>query len=292
MVKQEMMKNLQQPQQQNQQPIANNVAMFNNQNQQRQQGAPQSQAVPPQQQQPVVIPGAGANTGAVPVPVAMPVSNQQSQNGQPQQPQMQQLPQSQPYNSQQQLPTNQNNRVTNNNNQKVSNPFGNLTRNQLSRGGPHLFNGITATEEDWRQLKLIHDEVLAAPVNLTDYTDKLTPAEKQELITALKSASTLAQVADSVITPNFYMMTKNVESTKRLIYSQVMVRQVVEKLKMGRYYATPDLLSKTTTAASTTTASTTAATSTFSTTTTDYAIRSSNATNASTAVPTTNANSR
>ncbi|KAG7916670.1 hypothetical protein KL927_003309 [Ogataea polymorpha] len=165
------------------------------------------------------------------------------------QPALQAMPQSQP----QQLPTNQNqNGRTSQSGQQFGNrmpgqplPQGQKPAMQPGGTGPRLFTGVQATEEDWRRLKAIYQEVAATPINLKDLTDEISEQEKQQIIKTIKQSQQLVLISETIIIPNFYMMTKSYEGTKKLMYSQLMIKQVLERLKNGgRFYANYELLTK------------------------------------------------
>ncbi|KAG7789224.1 hypothetical protein KL910_002922 [Ogataea haglerorum] len=165
------------------------------------------------------------------------------------QPALQTMPQGQP----QQLPTNQNqNGRTGQSGQQFGNHMpgqplaqGQKPAMQPGNTGPRLFTGVQATDDDWRRLKAIYQEVAATPINLKDLTDEISEQEKQQIIKTMKQCQQLVLISETIIIPNFYMMTKSYEGTKKLMYSQLMIKQVLERLKNGgRFYANYDLLTK------------------------------------------------
>lgn len=110
---------------------------------------------------------------------------------------------------------------------------------------PRLFNGIRATQDDWKRLKAIYRETASSPINLKDVTDSLTNTEKQQIIRLVRQLQQLMIITETVIIPNFYMLTRSYDGTKKLIYSELMIKQVLEKLKAGgRFYANLDLLTR------------------------------------------------
>lgn len=110
---------------------------------------------------------------------------------------------------------------------------------------PRLFNGIRATQDDWKKLKAIYRETASSPINLKDVTDSLTNTEKQQIVRLVRQLQQLMIITETVIIPNFYMLTKSYDGTKKLIYSELMIKQVLEKLKTGgRFYANLDLLTR------------------------------------------------
>lgn len=110
---------------------------------------------------------------------------------------------------------------------------------------PRLFNGVHATPDDWNRLKSIYQETSAAPIDLQDVTDELSESDKQAILRMMRQCQQLLMITQTVIVPNFYMLTHSYDGTKKLIYSELMLRQILDKLKTsGRFYTTVDLLTK------------------------------------------------
>lgn len=138
----------------------------------------------------------------------------------------------------QQLPTNQN-------------QFGNPMTNQMqgnqflnsNSSGAKLLPGLKATNEDWATLKEIYHETLSSPINLKDMTASLSDDDKRKVLGLAKQCKQLMILCQSIIIPNFYFLTKQRDATKRIMYSELMLKQILEKLSIsGKYVADENLI--------------------------------------------------
>ena len=138
----------------------------------------------------------------------------------------------------QQLPTNQNQFGNAMSNQMPTNQFTNT-----NSSGAKLLPGLKATNEDWAILKEIYHETLSSPINLKDMTATLSDDDKRKVLGLAKQSKQLMVLCQSIIIPNFYFLTKQRDATKRIMYSELMLKQILEKLSLsGKYVADENLI--------------------------------------------------
>lgn len=155
-----------------------------------------------------------------------------------------------------QLPTNQNqygnvmnNQMTGQNASINANmnslPNGNPVKTNTSVPGAKLLPGLKASPEDWNLLKNLYRETLSAPINLKDVTASLTDEQKTKVLALAKQSKQLMILCQSIIIPNFFFLTKQTDATKRIIYSELMLKQILEKLSMaGKFVADESLINR------------------------------------------------
>lgn len=109
--------------------------------------------------------------------------------------------------------------------------------------GAKLLPGLKATNEDWTALKEIYHETLTSPINLKDMTTTLSDDDKRKVLGLAKQSKQLMVLCQSIIIPNFYFLTKQRDATKRIMYSELMLKQILEKLSLsGKYVADENLI--------------------------------------------------
>ncbi|KAH3684426.1 hypothetical protein WICPIJ_004612 [Wickerhamomyces pijperi] len=103
---------------------------------------------------------------------------------------------------------------------------------------------VVPNEQDKIELRAILAEVSKIPIKLTDLTGQLTP--EQKAVVNSKVSNLLVPLYNLIeqLVPTFYTLTKNSEGTKKLLHMRSMVKEVLEGLKSGKYYASPELLEK------------------------------------------------
>ncbi|AOA61130.1 RNA polymerase II mediator complex subunit [Komagataella phaffii CBS 7435] len=106
-----------------------------------------------------------------------------------------------------------------------------------------LLPGIQATEEDWTNLRKVYAEALQLPIKLKNVTNEITPDQKRAVLDQAKTMIQLSITTENLI-PNFFIATKNVEGTRRLIQIKFMLKEVLESLKRNEYLATPNILQR------------------------------------------------
>ncbi|KAI5968662.1 GAL11 [Candida margitis] len=113
-------------------------------------------------------------------------------------------------------------------------------------GGPNA--GLSSllpplTDEAKLRLRQLVEEVSRNNVLLRDVTTLLSPKDKGAVRDAMNRIQESYGNVDSIIS-YFYLFTKNVEGTKRLIQMKYMTKNILDNLKRGVYLAGPDLLEK------------------------------------------------
>lgn len=108
-------------------------------------------------------------------------------------------------------------------------------------GGPN--NLPTLTEDMKVRLRQLIEEVSRNHVNLKDVTNVLSPQDKNLVKETMQKVSQQYSTVDSIIS-YFFILTKNIEGTKRLIQMKYMTKNIMESLQRGIFLATPDLTEK------------------------------------------------
>lgn len=93
------------------------------------------------------------------------------------------------------------------------------------------------------KLKQLVEEVSRNHVALRDVTMLLSPNDKNSVRESMMRISQQYSSVDSIIT-YFYVTTRNVDGTKKLIQMKYMTKNIMENLQRGVYLATPELLEK------------------------------------------------
>lgn len=93
------------------------------------------------------------------------------------------------------------------------------------------------------RLRKLFEEVSRNTVPLRDVTLLLSPQDKKAVGETLAKISQQYANVDTILS-YFYVLTKNLEGTKRLIQMKHMTRNIVDNLRRGVYLAGPDLLEK------------------------------------------------
>lgn len=99
------------------------------------------------------------------------------------------------------------------------------------------------TDEAKLRLRQLIEEVSRNNVLLRDVTTLLSVKDKGGVRDAMNRIQEQYGNVDSIIS-YFYLFTKNIEGTKRLIQMKYMTKNILENLKRGVYLAGPDLLEK------------------------------------------------
>ncbi|CCE82088.1 Piso0_002784 [Millerozyma farinosa CBS 7064] len=99
------------------------------------------------------------------------------------------------------------------------------------------------TEEMKLQLRQLIEEVSKTNVALKDMTMLLSQQEKNSVKESIVRISQQYANIDSVIS-YFFILTRNIEGTKRLIQMKYMTKNIMQKLQQGVILATPDLVEK------------------------------------------------
>lgn len=99
------------------------------------------------------------------------------------------------------------------------------------------------TDEAKLRLRQLIEEVSRNNVLLRDVTTLLSPKDKGAVRDSMNRIQEEYGNVDSIIS-YFYLFTKNIEGTKRLIQMKYMTKNILENLKRGVYLAGPDLLDK------------------------------------------------
>lgn len=99
------------------------------------------------------------------------------------------------------------------------------------------------TDEMKLQLRLLIEEVSRNNVALKDVTMLLSQQDKNTVRDTIVRISQQYANVDSIIS-YFYIITRNVEGTKRLIQMKYMTKNIIENVQRGIYLAAPDLLEK------------------------------------------------
>ncbi|CUM45632.1 uncharacterized protein AC631_04667 [Debaryomyces fabryi] len=99
------------------------------------------------------------------------------------------------------------------------------------------------TDEMKLQLRQLIEEVSRNNVALKDVTMLLSQQDKNAVRDTVVRISQQYANVDSIIS-YFYIITRNVEGTKRLIQMKYMTKNIIENVQRGIYLAAPDLLEK------------------------------------------------
>lgn len=99
------------------------------------------------------------------------------------------------------------------------------------------------TDDMRLKLKQLVEEVSRNHVALRDVTMLLSPNDKNSVRESMMRISQQYSSVDSIIT-YFYVTTRNVDGTKKLIQMKYMTKNIMENLQRGVYLATPELLEK------------------------------------------------
>lgn len=168
---------------------------------------------------------------------ASPMIPQQVPPSQPQLQQQQQQQQQRQFNMTPQLGNNQLNGTPAASAQAAGGAGARPANNSMSAIIPPL------TDEMKAKLRKMFEEVSRNNVALKDVTQLLSQQEKTQVGEILAKISQQYVNVDSILS-YFYVLTKNLEGTKRLIQMKHMTRQIVDNLRRGVYLAGPDLLEK------------------------------------------------
>ncbi|KAF7584098.1 Mediator complex subunit 15 family protein [Clavispora lusitaniae] len=209
---------------------------------------PQSQPAPLQQAQ---VPPSSMGQGGFPQAPIQSQPQQQQQQQQPQQPQQLQQPQGQrrPRSSpvmQQPVPASaMNQQMYAQNMQQKSAPVQAANPVPQVRPAPLALAGgmPPLTDEMKMKLRSLFEEVSRNNVQLKDVTMLLSEKDKAQVKETMARISQQYANVDSVLS-YFYVLTRNLEGTKRLIQMKHMTKSIMENLQRGIYLAGPDLLEK------------------------------------------------
>lgn len=112
--------------------------------------------------------------------------------------------------------------------------------------GTRFFPGLVPTEDDWKTLRSLAQQIRDSPVSLKDQTNLISDDEKRKIVQLVKTQShQLMVLCQSIIIPNFWLLTHNNEATKKIMYAEKMLKQIIEHLMdRGQYFADMALLGK------------------------------------------------
>lgn len=125
--------------------------------------------------------------------------------------------------------------------------------NGTNIGGPGQNNRVgsgslasvmpTLTDEMKMKLRALFEEVARNNVQLKDLTMLLSEKDKAQVKECMVRITQQYANVDSILS-YFYVLTRNIEGTKRLIQMKNMTKNIIENLQRGVYLAGPDLLEK------------------------------------------------
>ncbi|KAM9908077.1 hypothetical protein OXX79_000585 [Metschnikowia pulcherrima] len=99
------------------------------------------------------------------------------------------------------------------------------------------------TDEMKMKLRSLFEEVARNSVHLKDVTMLLSEKEKLEVKESMAKITQQYSNIDSILS-YYYVLTRNIEGTKRLIQMKNMTKNIIDNLQIGVYLAGPDLLEK------------------------------------------------